>query len=109
MGQIYFETIGILIMDYNISNLYSFQYLGSSFIKKETWHEWFAWYPIHKVIWRDMGELDPEFEGYKLRVWKYVWLRKIHRRKVYFETDIHGLISTYEYVDTEDLLLYDFD
>ena len=47
------------------------------------WHEWFAWYPVKMIYWNH----NEDGFGKGMRVYKWMWLKKIVRRKV---IDQHG-------------------
>ncbi len=69
------------------------------------WKEWFAWYPVKKILWDN--------EEY-VRIYKWIWLQKINRRKVVDWDDGPGRESCavrrkyYEYATLLDLLKYGY-
>lgn len=76
------------------------------------WKEWFAWRPVKMVYW-NTGDEDGFGKG--IRVYKWVWLKKIIRRKVYDRHDGPGRemvipmgVTHYEYATLMDLLKHGY-
>lgn len=68
----------------------------------EPWKEWFAWYPVKKQYWVE-GQIAKHTE------YKWVWLKKINRRKVIDQVDGPGREAGYgktywEYATLMDML-----
>ncbi len=75
--------------------------------KFHPWHEWFAWYPVRVVTFKDLELAD--FSSYHIKVYNWVWLKKIARRKVVDYLDGPGRETLgsriyYEYTTLMDLL-----
>lgn len=71
------------------------------------WHEWFAWYPVKVVKFRQLQSLDDVY----IRTFSWVWLQKVARRKVIDHLNGPGRESIfpstrkhYEYTTLMDLL-----
>lgn len=70
------------------------------------WKEWFAWYPVKKILW------DLESEHVK-RQYNWVWLKKINRRMVIDDIGRPGTEGSwphtkkyYEYATLLEILKY---
>lgn len=48
----------------------------------ENWHEWFAWYPVKVVTFKEIEISSFGVATYYLKVYNWVWCKKIARRKV---------------------------
>ena len=48
----------------------------------ENWHEWFAWYPVRVVSFKEIDMTSVAVATYYLKYYNWVWLKKIARRKV---------------------------
>lgn len=73
----------------------------------EPWHEWFAWRPVKMVYWNHHADGF----GKGIRVYKWVWMKKIVRRMVKDRVDGPGRESVWpqtrkywEYTTLMDLL-----
>lgn len=78
-------------------------YINPSFGK---WEEWYAWYPVRLVKLKPHDTIE---QVYYIKVFKWVWLQKIVRRKVIDMLDGPGRESAgskvyYEYTTLMELL-----
>ena len=49
---------------------------------QEPWHQWFAWYPVKRNLWLTVsGDESSSMNG--VHVHRWIWLKKIYRRRVY--------------------------
>lgn len=74
-----------------------------------SWHEWFAWYPVRVVSFKEAKISYIGMTGYYLKYYRWTWLKKIARRKVVDHFDGPGRESAgssnyYEYTTTMELL-----
>lgn len=46
------------------------------------WHEWFAWYPVKVVKFKEVEMTTFGVATYYLKVYNWAWLKKVARRKV---------------------------
>ena len=74
-----------------------------------TWHEWFALYPVRVVNFKEIEMTSLGVATYYLKVYNWVWLRKVARRKVTDRWDGPGREGAgtktyYEYTTLMDLL-----
>lgn len=74
------------------------------------WHEWFAWRPVKMIYW-NTGDEDGFGKG--IRVYKWVWLKKIVRRMILDDISRPGTEGSWphvkkywEYTTLMDLLKY---
>lgn len=56
----------------------------------DPWHEWFAWYPVRVVNFKEMEMTSFGVASYYLKIYNWVWLKKIARRKVIDRLDGPG-------------------
>lgn len=47
-----------------------------------SWHEWFAWYPVRVVTFKEIDMSNIGVATYYIKVYNWTWLKKIARRKV---------------------------
>ena len=75
----------------------------------ESWHKWFAWYPVRVVKFHRVELTSFGVGEYFLKHYKWVWLKEVARRKVIDSLDGPGREGAgkkthYEYTTLMDLL-----
>jgi hypothetical protein len=81
-------------------------YINPSF---GSWHEWFAWYPVRVVTFKEVEMTNLGIASYYLKYYNWIWLKKIARRKVIDHLDGPGRegagsVDYYEYTTMMELL-----
>lgn len=74
-----------------------------------TWYEWFAWYPVQVVTYHEIDLSTIGVDTFHLKVYNWVWLKKVSKRKVIDSLDRPGLEGLhkkvyYEYTTLMELL-----
>lgn len=75
----------------------------------ESWHEWFAWYPVRVVAFKEVEMSSIGVGTFYLKHYNWAWLKKVARRKVVDHLDgpgreAAGSSNYYEYTTTMELL-----
>ena len=73
------------------------------------WHEWFAWYPVRIVTFKEIEMSSIGVGTFYVRRYSWAWLKKISRRKVVDYLDKPGAEGAgkkvyYEHTTLMDLL-----
>lgn len=56
----------------------------------DTWHEWFAWYPVRVVHFKEIEMTSFGVATYYIKIYNWAWLKKIARRQVIDRLDGPG-------------------